>query len=158
MLKSSEWMWYRPSMTTTRAERSIHTLLTMATVSGCLGLAACAYQPVASPPSQPVTLSWAASDDARTQPITYNVYAVPGAGPIPTMRSDACGMATLANLRPLNRVPINATTYSTGVAAGLWTFAIEAVSSDGCRSALSPSITVTVPSGPNSSTNVSIGP
>ncbi len=90
--------------------------------------------------------------------MTYNVYGVPGAGPIPTMRSESCGVATVPEIRPLNRAPIVATTYSASMAAGLWTFAIEAVSSDGCRSALSSSITVTVPVGPTSSTNVSVSP
>ncbi len=123
----------------------MNTLAKMWVVLWCCGLAACAYKPLGSPTPQPVTLSWAAENDAGTKPITYNVYAVPGAGPIPTMRAESCGVTTVAKGRPLNSEPIVGTTYSTSVSEGLWTFAVEAVSSDGCRSALSSPVTVTVP-------------
>jgi hypothetical protein len=108
-----------------------------------------------------VTFNWAAADDAGTsgsKPIAYNVYAVAGAGPIPTEPSKSCGVTPVAKGRPLNREPIAATTYSTSVAEGLWTFAVEAVSADGCRSALSSPITVTVPIPGESSANVTVGP
>jgi hypothetical protein len=135
----------------------VTTLLKIWTVLCCCGLAACAYKSLGSPSPQPVTLSWAA-DHAGTRPVTYNVYAVPGAGPIPTMRSEACGGTTVAKGPPLNSEPIAATTYSTSVAEGMWTFAVEAVSSDGCRSPLSSPITVTVPVPGDSSANVTVGP
>ena len=132
----------------------MNTLVKVWTVLCCCGLAACAYKPLGSPSPQTVTLSWAAANDAGTKPITYNVYAVPGTEPIPTMRSEACGVTTVAKGLPLNGEPIVATTYSTSLAAGLWTFAVEAVSSDGCRSALSSPVTVTVPIQGDSPTNV----
>ena len=127
----------------------------------CGGLAACAYKPLVSAPSHPVTLSWAAADDTASsgsKPVTYNVYAVPGAGPIPTVQSRSCGVTTVAKGRPLNSEPIAATTYSTSVAEGTWTFAVEAVSADGCRSALSSPVTITVPVQRESSTDVTVGP
>jgi len=74
------------------------------------------------------------------------------------MRSESCGGTTVATGRPLNSEPIAATTYSTSVAQGLWTFAVEAVSSDGCRSALSSPVTVTVPIQGDASTNVRVDP
>jgi hypothetical protein len=133
-------------------------LVKMWTVLCCCGLAGCAYKPLGSPSPQPVTLSWAAENDTGTKPITYNVYAVPGAGPIPTMRSESCGVTTVAKGRPLNSEPIVGTIYSTSLAVGLWTFAVEAVSSDGCRSALSSPVTVTVLTRGDPSTNVTVEP
>jgi hypothetical protein len=138
--------------------KDVNTLLKVWTVVGCCGLAACVYKPQGSPSPRPVTLTWAAATDAGTKPITYNVYAVPGAGPIPTEPPKACGVTPVAKSRPLNSEPIAATTYSTSVAEGLWTFAVEAVSPDGCRSPLSSSITVTVPIPGDSSANVTEGP
>ncbi len=132
-------------------------LAKMGVVLWCCGLAACAYRPMGSPSPQPVTLSWAANE-AGTKPVTYNVYAVPGPGPILTMPSESCGVITVAKGRPLNSEPIAATTYSTSLAVGLWTFAVEAVSSNGCRSGLSSPVTVTVPTRGASSPNVTIGP
>jgi hypothetical protein len=113
----------------------------------CGGLAACAYQPFGNRPDRPVTLSWAAasSDNTASESFTYNVYAVPGAGPIPTEVSKACGVTSVAKGRPLNSEPIVGTTYQTSLAEGLWTFAVEAVSSNGCRSTLSSPVTITVP-------------
>ncbi len=111
----------------------------------CCGLAGCAYKPLGTPSPQPVTLSWEAANDTGTKPVTYNVFAVPGTRPIPTMRSDACGVATVAKGPPLNSEPIVGTMYHTSLAAGLWTVAVEAVAPDGCRSALSSPVTVTVP-------------
>jgi hypothetical protein len=122
------------------------------------GLVGCAYKSLGSPSPQPVTLNWETANEAATKPITYNIYAVPGAGPIPTMQSKSCGVTPVAKGRPLNSEPIAATTYSTSVTEGLWTFAVEAVSSDGCRSALSSPVTVTVPTRGDSSTNVTVGP
>jgi len=137
----------------------VNTFFRIWAVLWCCGLAACVYKPSGSPSPHPVTLSWAAEGDAAgTKPITYNVYAVQGAGPIPTEPSKACGAATVATGRPLNSEPIAATTYSTSVAQGLWTFAVEAVSSDGCRSALSSPVTVTVPIQGDASTNVRVDP
>jgi hypothetical protein len=136
----------------------MNTLAKMWVVLWCCGIAGCAHQPLGSPSPQPVTLSWAAEDAAGTKPITYNVYAVPGSGPIPTMPSESCGVTTIAKGRPLNSEPIVGTTYRTSLAAGLWTFAVEAVASDGCRSALSSTVTVTVPTRGDSSTNVTGGP
>ena len=136
----------------------MNTLVNIGVVLWCCGLAACAYQPLGSPSPHPVTLSWEAESDAGTKPITYNVYAVPGAGPIPTKQSESCGVTTVVKGRPLNSEPIVATTFSTSVAAGLWTFAVEAVSSDGCRSALSSPATVTVPVQRDSPSNVRMEP
>jgi hypothetical protein len=123
----------------------LNTLVKMWTVLCCCGLAGCAYQPLGSPSPQPVTLSWAAANEVGTTPITYNVYAVPGTGPIPTMQAESCGVTTVAKGRPLNSEPIVGTTYRMSLAAGRWTFAVEAVAPDGCRSALSSPVTVTVP-------------
>lgn len=135
----------------------MNTFVKMWIVLWCCGLAGCAYKAMGSPSPQPVTLSWAEVSDAGTRgsiPITYNVYAVRGAGPIPTEppKSKSCGITPVAKGRPLNSEPITATTYSVSVAAGVWTFAVEAVSSDGCRSALSSAVTVTVPIRGDSST------
>jgi len=126
----------------------------------CCGLAGCAYKSLGSPSPQPVTLTWDAADAGPngSKPIRYNVYAVPGAGPIPTEPSKSCGAMPVAKGRPLNSEPITATTYITSVAEGLWTFAVEAVSSDGCRSALSSPITVTVPIPGDSSTGARLEP
>lgn len=111
------------------------------------GLATCAYQPFGTRPDRPVTLSWAAAslDETTSESVRYNVYAVPGAGPIPTEVSNACGVTSVAKGRPLNSEPIVGTTYQTNLAEGLWTFAVEAVSSNGCRSALSSPVTISVP-------------
>jgi hypothetical protein len=86
----------------------------MWTVLCCCGLAACAYKTLGSLSAQPVTLSWAAADAAGTsgsKRITYNVYAVQGAGPIPTEPSKSCGVTPVAKGRPLNSEPIVGTTY-----------------------------------------------
>jgi hypothetical protein len=146
-----------------RAGAPINTLLKVSVVLWCCGVAGCAYKSLGSPSPQPVTLSWAAvdtNDDRKKMPspITYNVYGVPGAGPILTMQSKSCGVTTVAKGRPLNSEPIVGTTYSTSLAPGLWTFAVEAVSSDGCRSALSSLVTVTVPVQGDSPTNVGVSP
>jgi len=114
----------------------------------CLGgLAACTHKAPGNATLHPVTLSWEAAEGGRSgsRPTTYNVYAVQGAGPIPTEASKSCGDSQVAKGRPVNSDPITVTTYRTTVAEGLWTFAVEAVSSDGCRSALSSLVTVRVP-------------
>ncbi len=141
----------------------MNALAKMLIVLGFCGLAACAHRPLGTPSPHAVTLSWspvATNDVGRSvsEPITYNVYASPGAGPIPTKVSRSCGVTTVAEGPPLNSEPIAATTYSTSVAAGLWTFAVEAVSSDGCRSALSSPVTITVPVRDDSATNGVVGP
>jgi len=134
----------------------MNTLVKIGSVLYCCGLAACASQPLGSPGPPPVTLTWAsAANDAELKSITYNVYAVPGAGPIPTIQTKSafCGVTTFATGSPLNSQPIVGTTYSTSLAAGRWTFAVEAVSSDGCRSPLSSPVTVSVPIQGDSPTN-----
>lgn len=141
----------------------MNTFVRIVTVLCCCGISACAYKSQGGPSLQPVTLNWAAAetdDDGKklSKPVRYNIYGVPGAGPIPTEESRVCGVTQVAKGRPLNSTPIGATTYSAGVAAGLWTFAVEAVSPEGCRSALSSSVTVTVPEGLNTSKNVTVGP
>jgi len=79
--------------------------------------------------------------------ITYNVYAIQGSGPIPTTPTSytsPCGIVNLADIPPLNSVPITTNMYTAFVSDGVWTFAVEAVSSTGNRSGLSDQVTVTV--------------
>jgi len=127
-------------------------------VLGLCGLEACAHGPLGPPyptVAAPV-LNWAAVTTGAG-PITYNVYAVPGVGPIPTAPSGPCGVAKVAEGPPLNPEPITATTFTASVADGVWTFAVEAVAANGCRSGLSSPVTVTVLNQGGSPTNVSVG-
>jgi hypothetical protein len=141
----------------------MNTLVKLSLVVWYCGMAACVYKVQGGPSPQPVTLHWEAVDmsgDGKkpSKPVTYNIYAIPGAGPIPTEVSRTCGATEVAKGGPLNSEPIAATTYSASVAEGLRTFAVEAVSPEGCRSALSAPVTVTVPVGMNTSTGVTVGP
>jgi len=92
--------------------------------------------------------------------ITYNVYAIVGNGPIPTIDSpdeQPCGIVQLANYPRLNTAPITTNTYQALVPDGIWTFAVEAVSPNGARSGLSNQITVTVFERPAGVINLSVG-
>jgi hypothetical protein len=131
-------------------------------VLSCCWLAACMYKQWGAPESHPVMLTWEAvtvKEADPVRPVTYNIYAVPGAGPIPTEVSNACGATLVAKGRPLNSEPIHATSYGTNVMPGMWTFAVEAVSANGCRSEPSSHMTVTIPIRKDSSTsNITIEP
>lgn len=114
------------------------------------------------------TLTWdAATKDCSgelipdTTPVRYNVHAISGPGPIPTAPSPPsvpCGVVGLATGAPLNAAPLTATTFHAIVPNGLWTFAVEAVLSDGARSGLSNSVTVTVLNRSKTVINLKVGP
>jgi hypothetical protein len=137
----------------------------ISTVLALCGLAACAHTPLGSS-DQGVTspvLNWAAVTTNETGghlsgPVTYNVYAVQGTGPIPTTPSGSCDVTEVAKGPPLNTEPIATTTYTANVPDGVWTFAVEAISPTGCRSGLSSSVTITVLNRGGSLTSVTVGP
>ena len=82
-----------------------------------------------------------------SDPVTYNVYGVPGPGPIPTSQSidtSPCGVINLATGSPLNSTPITGTSYHAVVPDGLWTFGVEAIGMNGGRSGLSGQATKAV--------------
>lgn len=100
--------------------------------------------------------------------VRYNVYGVPGPGPIPAVTSPAppppsipleqpCGPVRLATGTPLNAAPLTATTFNAIVPDGVWTFAVETVLSTGARGGLSEAVTVTVHNRGGVPTNVRVG-
>lgn len=121
-------------------------LLVMVLVSSCAHV-----KPGPIVPGVDPTLTWdvvtTACDGSTLTGVKYNVYAVSGAGPIPTTDSSndpPCGVVKLASGSPLNATLIAGPPYQAVVANGVWTFAVEAVGSDGSRSGLSNQVTVTV--------------
>jgi hypothetical protein len=118
---------------------------------GVWGVVGCAHHRLPPAAVDPV-LTWDAVTTAcdgvpLTGPVTYNVYAVAGPGPIPTALSpDAspCGPVELATGTPLNAAPLTGTTYTAAVGDGVWTFGVEAVLASGARSGVSASVTRTV--------------
>jgi hypothetical protein len=110
------------------------------------------------------SLTWdAVTTDCTGAAITgvkYNVYAVSGPGPIPTIASAdevPCGIIQLASGVPLNATPIAiGTSYQATVANGVWTFAVEALDASGNRSALSNQVTKTVQGRPGKPANFKV--
>jgi hypothetical protein len=92
--------------------------------------------------------------------LTYNVYAVSGPGPVPTSPSadeSPCGIRQIASGTPLNAVPVSiGTSFNAVVSNGVWTFAVEAVGSDGERSELSNNVTKVVKGRPGKPVNLII--
>lgn len=92
--------------------------------------------------------------------VRYNVYAVSGAGSIPTIPSadtEPCGVVQLASIAPMNSTPLTATTYNAVVPDGVWTFAVDAVNASGNRGGLSNQVTVTVVGRPAPVINLTTG-
>lgn len=92
--------------------------------------------------------------------VRYNVYAVQGTGPVPTVPSAneaPCGVVQLASGTPLNSTPITSgTSFQAIVPNGVWSFAIEAVASDGVRGEISNSVTKTVQGRPGKVSGVTV--
>ncbi len=93
-------------------------------------------------------------------PLRYNVYAISGNGPIPTIATPLqvpCGVLQLASGTPLNSSPVTSgTVFDAIVTDGTWTFAVEAVSPSGSRSELSNQVTVLVQGHPGKPVNLVI--
>jgi len=93
--------------------------------------------------------------------VTYNVYAVSGPGPIPTAPSPDvgdCAKPSLATGLPLNAQPLTSPSYHAVVPDGIWTFAVEVVTTSGARSGLSNALTLTVRNPANSAVNLRVAP
>ena len=112
---------------------------------------------------QPVTIDCAGNAE-MSLPLTYNVFVVDGAGPIPTIPSGSdevpCGivqLADLAQVQPLNQTPLAAPPYFAIVTAGIKTFAVEAVDAASHRSALSAQVTKNVKPRPGVPQSIQVG-
>lgn len=143
-----------------RGSRGIGLAVLLALLIGCSGLPSPTPGPVGVDP----VLDWdPVTKNCIGEPVTvasYNVYAVSGPGPVPTVasaRSEPCGVVQLATGTPLNTAPITSTTYHAIVPNGVWTFAIESVLADGTRSQLSAGITLTVLNRGGAPVNVRVG-
>lgn len=129
-----------------------------------LAAACAANRPTPTPVGVDPILTWdLVTTNCQGDPITgvtYNVYAVSGAGPVPSAPSpdeSPCGVIALATGTPLNAQPIAAPPYHAIVPDGVWTFAVEAVAPGGTRGALSASFTRTVKNRPGAATNLRLG-
>ncbi len=119
---------------------------------GLVGLlAACASVPTTPSTGVDPVLAWdAVTTNCIGEPITgvrYNVYAVSGAGPVPSTPSPAsepCGVVQVPSGTPLTSSPLTATTYNAIVPDGQWTFAVAAVLPSGATGGLSNNLTVQV--------------
>lgn len=109
-------------------------------------LAACAV-PGLPPLGEDPTLSWTPvtlTCDGNPITVTYNLYAVAGPGPMPTIKEGAgtvpCGefdKIDTAQALKLNATPIAGPPMKVTVPAeGQWTFCVEAVKASGLRSGI----------------------
>lgn len=96
--------------------------------------------------------------------ILYNVYVVPGPGPMPQITTPPteipCGSRQLIDATlvvPVNSLPLSVTTYQVVLGEGQWTAAVESVSSTGSRGGFL-SITFRVVDRPASTPDVRVGP
>lgn len=136
----------------------------LAVLLALLAMGCSSVPPIPDPLGVDPVLNWdAVTQNCIGEPVTvasYNVYAVSGPGPVPTVasaRSEPCGVVQLATGTPLNTAPITSTTYHAIVPNGVWTFAIESVLADGTRSQLSAGITLTVLNRGGAPVNVRVG-
>lgn len=118
-------------------------LILIALFWACWGCAHISIQPMAEVGIDP-TLTWdAATTDCTGAALsgtpTYNVYIIPGPGPMPTIQTAnevPCGSVTLIDISLVSRVnasPITVLTYGTTLAEGTYTAAVETVTSTGTR-------------------------
>jgi len=96
--------------------------------------------------------------------VTYNLYVVPGPGPVPTVASAdelPCGVVQIIDhtlVSPINQAPLSTTSYQVLLADGEHTAAVEALNSVGSASAASNQKTFTVRSRPGVPQSFVVGP